>query len=98
VIIKQIISEERCIDESTGQINPDLVKVKLVVNIDGQLNSYEKKFLFILGSISRSKELLVFNQSVILEGKNMCKECKKCKTTIAANKKNSLCSKCKISK
>lgn len=43
MIIKQIISEERCIDESTGQINPDLVKVKLVVNIDGQLNSYEKK-------------------------------------------------------
>lgn len=43
VIINQIISEERCIDESTGEINHDLVLVKLVANIDGQLNSYEKK-------------------------------------------------------
>ncbi|MDA1675551.1 hypothetical protein [Bacillus cereus group sp. TH152-1LC] len=43
-IIKKIISEERCIDELTGQVNPSLVKVNLVVDNDGQLNTYEKNF------------------------------------------------------
>uniref|UniRef100_UPI003F492A7F hypothetical protein n=1 Tax=Bacillus multifaciens TaxID=3068506 RepID=UPI003F492A7F len=43
-VIKEVINEELYIDELTGKKDPDQVKVKVVTDSDGQINTYEKNF------------------------------------------------------